>query len=226
MPLLRDWTDSFTVDALDALTERFFTRLLMKVDDYGRFHSDARLLNSSLFPLKKDVRDTDISRWLAVCKQAGLLRCYVDAKGRAILEVNNFGQKKKFMKAVFDPPEGQAHLPLAPKTEAKRSRREGESEITPAANLPTESEVLTAAAMDGIASESAVKFFAHYEGNDLWINKHGRIVKWRVLLKSWAETDRTKGTHYGSNGKTGPGRVDRGLGTANEGIASQYAGLG
>lgn len=113
MPLLRDWTDSLTVDALDAHGERFFTRLLMKVDDFGRTLADPRLLKSRLFPLKADIRETDISRWLAACQKAGLIRFYVDGKGRTILEVFKFGQRKRFMKSEFDPPEGQAFLPLA-----------------------------------------------------------------------------------------------------------------
>ena len=113
MPLLRDWTDSLTVDALDAHGERFFTRLLMKVDDYGRTLAEPRLLKSRLFPLKSDIRETDITRWLAACQKAGLIRFYVDAKGRTILEVFKFGQRKRFMKSEFDPPEGQAFLPLA-----------------------------------------------------------------------------------------------------------------
>ena len=113
MPLLRDWTDSQAVDKLDANAERFFTRLLMKVDDYGRTLADPRLLKSRLFPLKTDIRETDISRWLAACQKAGLIRFYVDGKGRSLLEVFKFGQRKRFMKSEFDPPEGQAFLPLA-----------------------------------------------------------------------------------------------------------------
>ena len=115
MPLLRDWTDSRTVDALDAHGERFFVRLLMKVDDYGRTDADPRLLKSRLFPLKADIRETDISRWLAACQMAGLLRFYADGKGRRILEVFKFGQRKRFMKSEFDPPEGQQNFLLPPK---------------------------------------------------------------------------------------------------------------
>lgn len=115
MPLLRDWTDSRTVDALCAHGERFFVRLLMKVDDYGRTDADPRLLKSRLFPLKADIRETDISRWLAACQMAGLLRFYADGKGRKILEVFKFGQRKRFMKSEFDPPEGQQNFLLPPK---------------------------------------------------------------------------------------------------------------
>lgn len=80
--LLRDWTDSFPVNDLDADSERLFVRLIMKVDDYGRFHADAKLVRVGCFPLKSDIRDTDIPRWLAACQKAGLLRCYSDDRDR------------------------------------------------------------------------------------------------------------------------------------------------
>lgn len=93
--ILRDWTDSFVIDQLDAKAERFFVRLIMKADDYGRFHADTRLLRSMLFPLRQDARDTDISRWLAECEKAGLLRCYADERGRPLLQIENFGQRQR-----------------------------------------------------------------------------------------------------------------------------------
>ena len=93
--LLRDWTDSFAVDELDVHAERFFVRLIMVVDDYGRFHADPRMLRSKCFPLKTDVRDSDITRWLAACQKAGMLRCYRDKSKRVLLEVCNFKQRSR-----------------------------------------------------------------------------------------------------------------------------------
>jgi len=99
--ILRDWTDSYAVNDLDAQEERFFVRLIMKADDFGRFHADPRLLKANLFPLLPETRDTDISRWLAACEKAGLLRCYVDGRGRQFLEIQNFRQRTRQMKAKF-----------------------------------------------------------------------------------------------------------------------------
>lgn len=104
--ILRDWTDSFTINALDAHEERFFTRLIMKVDDFGVFHADTRLLKSYLFPLLPDIRETDISRWLAACEKAGLVRCYVDDKGRKYLQILNFKQRMRQQVAKFPQPAG------------------------------------------------------------------------------------------------------------------------
>ena len=89
--ILRDWTDSENIDQLDVNTERFFTRLIMKVDDYGRYSANVKLLKSHLFPLKSDIRETDIARWLTACEKSGLIALYVIAN-KEYLQIDNFKQ--------------------------------------------------------------------------------------------------------------------------------------
>lgn len=103
--MLRDWTDSETVNALSVHAERLFVRLIMKADDYGRFHAHPKLLRSFLFPILVDtIRDTDCSRWLAECEKAGLIRCYQDAAGKPLLEIVNFGQRMRESRPKFPAP--------------------------------------------------------------------------------------------------------------------------
>jgi hypothetical protein len=89
--ILRDWTDSETIDQLDVHTERFFTRLIMKVDDFGRYSANHKLLKSNLFPLRSDIRETDISRWITACEKSGLIVTYHVAS-KDYLQINNFKQ--------------------------------------------------------------------------------------------------------------------------------------
>lgn len=89
--VLRDWTDSESIDQLDVHAERFFTRLIMKVDDYGRYTANVKLLKSQLFPLKSDIRETDITRWLAACRKSGLIALYAVAN-KEFLQIDNFKQ--------------------------------------------------------------------------------------------------------------------------------------
>lgn len=89
--ILRDWTDSEQVDNLSVNAERFFTRLIMKVDDYGRFSANVKLLNSILYPLKTNIRETDISLWLAECEKNGLISLY-NVSSKDYLEIVNFKQ--------------------------------------------------------------------------------------------------------------------------------------
>jgi hypothetical protein len=101
--ILRDWTDSGRIDLLTAEGERFFTRLIMKVDDFGRFYAEPRRLRSACFPLKDSIRDADISRWLAECEKAGVVCCY-EATGCRYVCVLRFNQRLRAMKERFPRP--------------------------------------------------------------------------------------------------------------------------
>jgi hypothetical protein len=68
--ILRDWTDSYTVEPLSAEGERLFVRLIMKADDFGRYHADPRLVRAGCFPLLINLRDAEILHWIAECKKA------------------------------------------------------------------------------------------------------------------------------------------------------------
>ena len=89
--ILRDWTDSEKVDVLDVHAERFFVRLIMKVDDYGRYTANCKMLKSTLFPLKTDIRETDIARWLTACEKSDLIALYSVAS-KEYVEIKNFKQ--------------------------------------------------------------------------------------------------------------------------------------
>ena len=98
--MLRDWTDSEVVDALDASSEVLFVRLIMKADDYGRFTANPKLVRSLCFPLKAGIRETDIARQLAACEKAGLIVLYQVAD-KPLLEIVNFGQRLRSSKAKY-----------------------------------------------------------------------------------------------------------------------------
>ena len=102
--ILRDWTDSHAVNDLTAEEERFFTRLLMKADDFGRFHGQDRLLNASLFPLHK-FDDSIVGQWCDACAKAGILQRYKDAKNREYIEILNFKQRTRQQVSKFPNPD-------------------------------------------------------------------------------------------------------------------------
>lgn len=100
--IIRDWTDSEAVNSLTWQAECFFTRLIMKADDFGRYHGNPKLLKSLLFPLKDGLRDADITRWIAECVNAGMLVVYTDkVSGKPFLQIRNFGQRLRTRKAKF-----------------------------------------------------------------------------------------------------------------------------
>ncbi|RFM30052.1 hypothetical protein [Deminuibacter soli] len=104
--MLRDWTDSEKMKNLSAQAERFFTRLIMKADDYGCFHANVSLLKANLFPLLLDaVREADISRWIAECEKAGLIVLY-QSNRKWFLQIKEFRQRLDKSRAKFPLPTG------------------------------------------------------------------------------------------------------------------------
>lgn len=102
--MLRDWTQSDKIDQVSCEAERFFVRLIMKVDDYGCFYADSRLLKANLFPLKLDkIREADMLRWMAECQKAALIVLYeVDQK--KYVQIIDFRQRLDKAKAKFPLP--------------------------------------------------------------------------------------------------------------------------
>ncbi len=102
--LLRDCTDSEKINLLDGLAERFFYRLIMIADDYGRYYAHPGLLKARMFPfLLEKVREADISRWITECEKAGLIALY-EHSGKKYLHILDFRQRLDKAKEKFPGP--------------------------------------------------------------------------------------------------------------------------
>jgi len=105
--MLRDWTDSEKVNGLSVHSERFFTRLIMVVDDFGCYYANTSLLKAKCFPLLLDqVREADITRWMDECHQAGLIVLY-ESTGKKYLQIVDFNQRMDKARAKYPLPDGQ-----------------------------------------------------------------------------------------------------------------------
>lgn len=97
--IIRDWTDSERIDKISFQAEVLLIRLMMKADDLGAYHANPKLINSFCFPLK-NIRETDISRWLQELVSAGLIALY-DADNKSFLHIINFGQRLRTVKPKY-----------------------------------------------------------------------------------------------------------------------------
>lgn len=123
------WLESERIDKLDAPAERFFLRLCLRADDFGRFHGNPTLLKSSLYPLRDDIRSTDIPRWLAACEKAGLLRCYT-VESKPFVEIARFEQRTRALSSKFPaPPPYDGQMPGTCQADAGHPRTESESDF-------------------------------------------------------------------------------------------------
>lgn len=81
---------SETIAELTAEEERFFYRLMVQCDDYGRFDGRPAVLRARCFALQLDtVTDEDVARWMSRLEQVGLAVTYV-VDGRAFLRVTTW----------------------------------------------------------------------------------------------------------------------------------------
>jgi hypothetical protein len=96
--------DSDAVNSLDAPSELFYRRLMSVVDDFGRFDGRPAILRSRLYPLKiSDVREADISRWIAACVKAGLIALY-DHNSKPYILFGKFGTPRAKESKYPQPP--------------------------------------------------------------------------------------------------------------------------
>lgn len=88
--ILRDWTTSDRINQTSHEEEAFFTRLLMAVDDYGRFTADPRLLLARLFPLRIGKTDAKRVHSIRDALAAHMLITLYVVDGREFLQVTNW----------------------------------------------------------------------------------------------------------------------------------------
>jgi hypothetical protein len=67
---------SRAVASLGLGAEIFYRRMLLVIDDFGRYEVDYMLIRSAAYPVHPNVTETDIAGWLAACQKAGLLAIY------------------------------------------------------------------------------------------------------------------------------------------------------
>jgi len=213
--MIRDWTDSMRIEQLNPSEERFFVRLMMKADDYGIFHGDPRLLKAALFPLLTDVRIQEVRQWRDKAVSVGLCHLYSDERQREFVIIHKFDQRLRAKKFKFPAPSGllsdicptcDSIAPLEEREKGKKEtegEEEGECEGIPPtqtsfAEIPSLEEVQAYAGVVG-ADLSAKKFFEYHQINNAWI-KNGKLINWKMKLKSWAETDRQNGNNKKQGG--------------------------
>lgn len=187
--ILRDYTDSLKIDSLDMLSELFFVRLIMKVDDFGRFHANPKLVKSALFPYRIDsIKDAQIASCINNCAKAGLIQCY-HVNGMDYLQIENFNQRLRLKTSKFPAPpsnDGQMTVKCQSNDGLKRSRNEVEVEtnIVKAFRPPTQDQVMAYFSEIGINGTEYERFHDHYSGNG-WKVGRNAMKDWKAACRNW-----------------------------------------
>lgn len=123
--MIRDWTQSESVNDLTAEAEVFFTRLIMKADDYGNYVGHPKLLRAALYPLRDTMKDAKIDALIAECESVGVVKSYL-VEGKRYLNIPNYGQRMRQMKGKYPAPDGNlptnVRSPLTNAVEGKEGK--------------------------------------------------------------------------------------------------------
>ena len=153
--ILRDWTDSETIGALSVDAERFFLRLIMKADDFGRFAADSRLLRANLFPLLVDsISEAMVRAWLADCINVGLIETY-EVNRKKYLQIVKFGQRLRAKRSKFPPPSADDCPQSAAECRNEPPEARGERRESRGASREAESDLDTPKPPRGLARGKA-----------------------------------------------------------------------
>ena len=231
--ILRDWTDSYAVHELNAAEERFFVRLLMKADDFGRFHGSPKLLKAALFPLHS-LDDNDVTKWRDKCSKEGLIDVYEDERGRVFLEVKNFNQRTRATSSKYPARSGGSQVTV---TRPSSDRLDGDGDgdgdggecdarAGEFAEMPTVDEVIDHG--NGGAAIPAWYCKHYHEQKEIrrsWLNGHGKLINWRREVVAWFNKDGKplRENEHAKSNRGGGRKANATAGTFNEGIAHIYA---
>lgn len=83
--------DSEKINSLSESSQNFFIRLMLVVDDYGRFDGRAQIIRSRCYPMA-DKCLTDVSNMLSDCCRVNLISEYI-VDNKPYIQVLNFNQR-------------------------------------------------------------------------------------------------------------------------------------
>lgn len=96
---------SESVRGLSWFEEVLFYRLIVNADDYGRLDGRSEILQSRLFPLRRDITDKTLDKALSALTTAGMVRPYtVEQKPYLQLTAWESHQQVRAQKSKYPPP--------------------------------------------------------------------------------------------------------------------------
>lgn len=97
--------DSETMESLSPMTEVFFYRLLVTVDDYGRYDARPAMLKAACFPIKDAITAQDCAGMLDELARAGLVLVYASG-GKPYLQMQKWENKARSQASKYPPFDG------------------------------------------------------------------------------------------------------------------------
>lgn len=183
------------VDQLSWFEECVWNRLIVTVDDYGRYDGRSVALKSELFPLKEKVTKRQIESAIEHLAQVGLIVCY-EVDGRPYIAIPTWSKHQRIQtkKSKFpDIPSstvshGDSPLesnPIQSNTESNPNTNSASSDKpkTQRFQKPTLDEIKSYIREKGYTVD-AERFYNYYESNGWMVGKN-HMKNYRAALATW-----------------------------------------
>ena len=148
---------SESLAALSHPAERLFYRLVVLVDDFGRYHGSPQYIRHAAMPLL-EVSNPDVGRWLAELRDAEVV-CVYSVDGRQYVQFRNWSRYQRLRSKSSKFPEHRGCDCGHPRASADTCRPESESESESESETEseTESSVTRPVEQNPSVSSSSVK---------------------------------------------------------------------
>ena len=231
-------TTSDRWNACSESAQNLYTRLLTVVDDYGRYDARPAVIVGSCYSvfnaLNESVAKTPamVEKMLAELAQHDLIKIYQSGT-KTFIQFQNWHERARIKSQWPEPLAQNVRTmsaecphdvvtvsaqcpPPSPSPSPSPSPAPHAHTRQPESHLPTWEEVKTEAELRGVTEASAKTFFDHHQGNNLWINQHGKLINWQHKLKTWGENDRQPKPTNANRSTNRPSTPNRNAGTYND----------
>jgi len=193
---------SDTIDGLSWFEEVLFYRLMVNVDDYGRFDARTAILKARLFPLKSSVTEKQIEQAIARMNETGILIAYT-VSGKPYLQLSTWAKHQSIRNKRSkypstderddEPLESNCKQPQA--TESKCPRNPIQSESNPNPTPAQQEEAFGAfwtAYPNKKAKPAALKAFTKLKPDTALLDE---MLKAIATQKQWAQWQKDNGQY-------------------------------
>lgn len=198
---------SETLNQLSDFEERFWWRLTVNCDDYGRFDARPAILKSRLFPLMGGKTHKDMQKALTALASVGLVKLY-EVDGRPFLQVVKWekhqrirAKRSKFPEPAVNCCQAPSNVPVIQSNpnpnpiqcESGADKLPTRTRFTP----PTVDEVKAYCLECNYTAVDPERFVNFYQSKGWKVGKE-TMKDWKAAVRYWATRDKAepKGGYY------------------------------
>jgi len=195
-------TTSCEIDHLSADEERFFYRLMVSCDDFGRMDARTAVLRAKCFPLKVDsIKNADIEKWLRKLIKLNLITLY-EADGKPYLFMTKWDkhQQRRAKNSKYPAPDegmisddinGNHLQEHVPEESRNRGTEESRSEDKRKNFTPPSITEITAYCKERNNDVDAERFHDFYQAKG-WMLGKNKMSDWKAAVRTWEKKDRAE----------------------------------